>query len=87
MKLAWKGNQRYNEDISKATIRKISSPIAMSIHKYVGCGDNLYFSCNEFGFIRTDLCTEDWDEAEKKALNMLKNKCDELIKKVDELIK
>ena len=32
MKLVWKGNQKYNEDISKATIRTIEQPLQMSIH-------------------------------------------------------
>lgn len=43
MKLVWKGNQKYNEDISKATIRTIEQPLHMSIHKYIGCGDELFF--------------------------------------------
>ena len=47
MKLEWKGNQKYNEDISKATIREIREPFRMSIHKYVGCGNSLFFSCPE----------------------------------------
>ena len=43
MKLVWKGNQKYNEDISKATVITIEQPLHMSIHKYIGCGDELFF--------------------------------------------
>lgn len=86
MKLDWKGNQRRGENIGKATIRKIDFPIKMSIYKYVGCGDALFFTCHEFGINQMDLHTEDWDEAENRVLRILKNKCDELVKKVDQLL-
>ena len=63
MNLKWKGNHKYNEDISKATIRSLDKPIRMSIHKYVGCGNSLYFTCSEFGINNADLHTEDFGEA------------------------
>ena len=86
MNLKWKGNQKYNEDISKATIRSIDKPIRMSIHKYVGCGDLLYFTCPELGINKVSLNTEDFDEAEIKALKVLKNRCNTLVTKVETIL-
>lgn len=71
MKLEWKGNQKYNEDISKATIRTIDDPFRMTIHKYIGCGDSLFFSCPEFHIDKAELQTESFDEAEIEAIKML----------------
>lgn len=87
MNLKWKGNQKYNEDISKATIRSIDKPIRMSIHKYVGCGNLLYFTCFELGINNVGLNTEDFDEAEVKAMEILKNRCDALVSKVESILK
>lgn len=86
MKLKWQGNQKYNEDISKATIRSINKPIRMSIHKYVGCGDLLYFTCSELGIDNVGLNTEDFDEAEIKAMGVLKSRCDALVAKVETIL-
>lgn len=86
MKLYWKGNQKYNEDISKATIIRINSPLKMCIHKYAGCGDKLYFDCHELDINCIDLHTEDWDDAEAMAVFILKNRCDELMQKMNMLL-
>ena len=83
MKLMWKGNQKYNEDISKATIRTIEQPLHMSIHKYIGCGDELFFDCKELGINCVDLNTENFDEAEEKAMEVLDKRCKELIERVN----
>lgn len=87
MNLKWQGNHKYNEDISKATIRSIDKPIRMSIHKYAGCGNLLYFTCSELGINNADLHTEDFDEAEIKAMEILKNRCDALVSKVETILK
>ncbi len=41
--------------------------LKLSIHKYVGCWDNLYLSCYELGISRKDLETEDFNEAVSKS--------------------
>ena len=86
MKLVWKGNQKYNEDISKATIRTIEQPLHMSIHKYIGCSDELFFDCKELGINCIDLKTEDFDEAEEKAMEVLEDRCKYLMSKVESVI-
>lgn len=86
MKLMWKGNQKYNEDISKATIRTIEQPLHMSIHKYIGCGDELFFDCKELGINCVDLKTEDFDEAERKAMEVLDKRCKELMESVNAVL-
>lgn len=83
MKLEWKGNQRYNEDISKATIREIETPFKMSIHKYIGCGDALFFDCPKLEISCVDLGTNDFDKAEKKAMNILQNRLNALVEDVE----
>lgn len=86
MKLEWKGNQKYNEDISKATIREIREPFTMNINKYVGCGNSLFFSCPELRIENADLDTEDFDMAEEKAINLLQKKIKELTDKVNRVL-
>ena len=87
MKLVWKGNQKYNEDISMATIRTIEQPLYMSIHKYIGCGDELFFDCKELGTNCVDLKTEDFDEAEENAMKVLDKKCKQLMEKVNNVLR
>lgn len=87
MKLVWKGNQKYNEDISKATVITIEQPLHMSIHKYIGCGDELFFDCKELGINCVDLKTEDFDEAEENAMKVLDKKCKQLMEKVNNVLR
>lgn len=86
MKLAWEGNQKYNEDISKATIRRIDKPLHMAIHKYACCGDQLFFDCTELNIDCVDLGTSDFDEAEEKAMEMLNNKFIQLSERVENVL-
>lgn len=86
MKLEWKGNQKYNEDISKATIREIEVPFRMSIHKYIGCGSTLFFDCPKLEISCVDLDTDNFDEAEKKAMNMLQDKLSSLVEDVESVL-
>lgn len=87
MKLNWKGNQKYNQDISKATIWTISSPFKLTIHKYLGCGDALFFSCPEFRIDNHDLQTEDFNEAENRAIVILQDRLSKLTEDVETIIK
>lgn len=73
MKLNWKGNQRFNEDISRATIFTYDLMFKMIIHKYVGCGDKWYFSCPLLGISCKDLDTEDINVAEENAMKVLES--------------
>lgn len=86
MKLEWKGNQKSNEDENKATIRFVEQPLYMSIHKYFGCGDKLFFDCRELGIDCVDLKTEDFDEAEMNAIKILSDRCKQLAAKVDTIL-
>ena len=73
MKLNWKGNQRFNEDISRATIFTYDLMFKMTIHKYVGCGDKWYFSCPLLEISCKDLDTEDINVAEENAMKVLES--------------
>lgn len=86
MKLDWKGNQKYNEDISKATIRSVSEPLKMSIHRYIGCGNSLFFSCPELRIENADLDTEDFEVGEEKAIEILQERTKELADKVNSIL-
>ena len=87
MKLNWEGNQKYNQDISEATIWTIEKTFKITIHKYVGCGDALFFSCPEFRINLKNLHTENFDEAENKVMSILQNRLDELAKNVEYILK
>lgn len=78
MELKWKGNQKYNHDISKATILDLDGPLKVSIHKIVGCGEEIYLSCYPLSISRLNLNTESWDEAEIMAITKVQAKAKEL---------
>lgn len=86
MKLEWNGNQKYNEDINKSTIRTIEEPLHMSIYKCNGCGNKLFFDCEELGIHCVDLKTENFNEAEKLAMEMLDKRCKILMTKVNSIL-
>lgn len=44
-----------------------NNPLGICIHKYVGCGDNLYLTCYKLNIWDRDLFTEDITEAVKKS--------------------
>lgn len=86
MKLEWKSNRRYSHDESKATSWTIKEPFHMSIHKYIGTGDALFFSCPELRVDRMDLYTEDFEEAEEKSIEILQERLKELTNKVNSIL-
>lgn len=66
--MKFKSNARYKEKLEDASIFKLKdNSLKLSIHKYTGCGDNLYLSCYELGISRKDLETEDFNEAVSKS--------------------
>ncbi|HBB28620.1 MAG TPA: hypothetical protein DC000_05110 [Clostridiales bacterium] len=85
MKNNWKGNQRYKEDISQATILTLNSPFKISIHKYSGCGNKLYLTCATIDADCVNLHTEDWNEAEEKAISIVKDEISKLYNSLSEI--
>lgn len=66
--MKFKSNARYEEKLEDGSIFELKdNSLKLSIHKYVGCGDNLYLSCYELGISRKDLETEDFNEAVSKS--------------------
>lgn len=66
--MKFKSNARYKEKPEDGSIFDLKdNSLKLSIHKYVGCGDNLYLSCYELGISRKDLETEDFNEAVSKS--------------------
>nr|DAM66131.1 MAG TPA: hypothetical protein [Caudoviricetes sp.] len=66
--MKFKSNARYKEKLEDGSIFDLKdNSLKLSIHKYVGCGDNLYLSCYELGISRKDLETEDFNEAVSKS--------------------
>ena len=72
--ISWEGNNRYTEDISKATIFRIEQPLNISIHKIHGRGDGWYLNCRELNISDVNLETEYFADAETKAGEILKRK-------------
>lgn len=68
----WKSNARLGTDISKGSIFDLKGyKISVSIHKYAGCGDELYLTCKELGFSLYNLDTTDFNKAVQKAKELL----------------
>lgn len=68
MKLKWRGNQKCSEDISKATILQLDNKLEMSIHKHLGCGDNIFLTCHPLRIRAVSLDTKDWEVAKETAI-------------------
>ena len=45
-----------------------------------------FFDCKELGINCVDLKTEDFDEAEEKAMEVLEDRCEDLMSKVESVI-
>lgn len=66
--MKFKSNARYERKLEDGSIFDLKdNSLKLSIHKYAGCGDNLYLSCYELGISRKDLETEDFNEAVSKS--------------------
>lgn len=48
--------------------------LGISIHKYIGCGDELFLNCKAFGIQNEDLRTENFDDALELAKIKIINK-------------
>lgn len=71
--MLWKSNAGYNEDAKKSgTIFELKdNKLGIRIHKYVGCGDELFLSCRCLGINMRDLGTEDFDKAVEVAKGII----------------
>lgn len=66
--MKFKSNARRNEKPENGSIFDLKdNSLKLSIHKYVGCGNELFLSCYELGINRHELGTEDFNEAVSKA--------------------
>lgn len=73
--MKFKSNARYKEKLKDGSIFELKdNSLKLSIHKYMGCGDNLYLSCYELGISRKDLETEDFNEAVSKSKEIVAEK-------------
>ena len=62
--MKWKSNAMRNIDEKDGSIFNLKDVgVGISIHKYSGCGDKYYLTCNELGFSRESLQTENFEEA------------------------
>lgn len=87
MKNKWKGNQKHNEDITQATILTLDSPFDIIIHKEDNSwrGHGIFLSCNTINYDRVCLYTDDWEMAEKKAINIIKQEITKLYNSLSQL--
>ena len=60
---------------------KMEHPTKMSIHRIVGCEKSLFFSCVDLFISSVFLRTEDFEEAERKAIELLKEKRRDVLEK------
>ena len=79
--MLWKSNAGYNEDVKKSgTIFELKdNKLGIRIHKYVGCGDELFLSCRCLGIDMRDLGTEDFDKAVEVAKGIIYKKVNEIL--------
>lgn len=72
MKLEWKSNARYNEEVEQGSIFELKdNKLGISIHHYVGCGNNWYLSCKALKMSGRSLDTENFNEAVNKAKEII----------------
>ena len=70
--MKFKSNAKYNEDPKTGSIFALEyNSLKIVIHKYVGCGDALFLNSKALGIDNYDLETEDFDEAVRKAKEVI----------------
>lgn len=66
--MKFKSNARYKEKLEDGSIFDLKdNSLKLSIHKYAGCGNDLFLSCYELGISTKNLETEDFNEAVSKS--------------------
>lgn len=69
--MEWKSNCKFGRKPEEGSIFTLKNPLGICIHKYAGCGDNLYLSCDRLGIDTQNLHTEDFNEAVEKAKQII----------------
>lgn len=86
MRLKWETSEKCS-DISEAMVIHVDKPLEMSIHKFIGSGRAEWaLYCPDLGIRYEILGAESFDNVENKAMETLKNRCDELMKKVEMIL-
>lgn len=66
--MKFKSNAKYKEEPKTGSVFTLQdNSLGISIHKYVGCGDELFLNSKALNIDNYDLGTEDLDEAVSKA--------------------
>lgn len=79
--MKFKSNAKYKEGPKTGSIFTLKyNSLGISIHKYVGCGDVLFLNSKALGIDNYDLKTEDFEEAVRKAKEIIMSK----VKKIRE---
>ena len=70
--MIWKSNARHNQSKKIGSIFELKdNKLGIKIHKYIGCGDELYLSCKVLRIDMMDLGTEDFNKAVKTAKDIV----------------
>ncbi len=79
--MKFKSNAKHTEKPETGSIFTLKyNSLGISIHKYVGCGDELFLNSKALNINNYDLETEDFDEAVSKAKEAIMSK----VKKIRE---
>lgn len=70
--MKFKSNANFNKEHKTGSIFTLKdNSLGISIHKYVGCGDELFLNSKALSIYGYDLETEDFDEAVSKAKKVI----------------
>ena len=83
--MLWKSNARYNEPVKQSgTVFELkNNKLGIRIHKYVGCGNELFLSCRCLGIDMRDLKTEDFDKAVEVAKGIVSQEVNKLMEETN----
>ena len=70
--MKFKSNANFNKEHKTGSIFTLKdNSLGIIIHKYVGCGDELFLNIKALSIYNYDLETEDFDEAVRKAKEVI----------------
>ena len=70
--MLWLSNSKLGQDAKLGSIFELKdNKLGIKIHKYIGCGDELYLSCKVLRIDMMDLGTEDFNKAVKTAKDIV----------------
>lgn len=77
--MKFKSNANFNKEPKTGSIFTLKdNSLGISIHKYAGCGDELFLSSRALNIGCYDLGTEDFKEAVSKAKEVVMNKVEKI---------